>query len=223
MDELDSLASEVGAVNTVVRQGDRLMGYNTDVVGFIHALSRDGGFDPWGKRAVLLGAGGVARAASFALAKAGVQSLVITDIVAERAQGLASDLERSMAVESGSTLEIRAIVRSSNAGTGEAELMETLVDCDLLVNCTPVGMKHSATEGQSPLPMELIPPRALVFDLVYNPIETPLLAAARKAGALTLGGLPMLVYQGAASFELWTGCEAPLEVMLRAARRALEV
>jgi shikimate dehydrogenase len=222
LDELDPLAREIGAVNTIVRQGDRLVGYNTDVTGFIRALSQDGGFDPWGKRVVLLGAGGVARAASFALAKAGVQSLAITDIVAERAQGLAEDLERTMAGGPVSTPEIRAIVRSSGAGTEEAELMETLADCDLLVNCTPVGMKHSATEGQSPLEARFIPARALVYDLVYNPMETPLLADAKRMGALTLGGLSMLVYQGAASFELWTGCKAPLDVMLRAARRALE-
>ncbi len=218
LDELDPLAGEAGAVNTVVRQGDRLVGHNTDVVGFIQALSRDGGFDPGGKRVVLLGAGGVARAASLALARAGVESLAITDIVAERAQGLASDLERSM----GGPLEIRALARRPSAATEDEELAQALADCDLLVNCTPVGMKDSATEGQSPLEAQLIPARALVFDLVYNPIETPLLAAARTGGASTLGGLPMLVYQGAASFELWTGCEAPLDVMLRAARRALE-
>ena len=122
----------------------------------------------------------------------------------------------------GSALEIRALSRPSGAGTEETGLVEALSGCDLLVNCTPVGMKHSATEGQSPLEARLIPIRALVYDLVYNPIETPLLADAKRAGALTLGGLPMLVYQGAASFELWTGYEAPLDVMFRAARRALE-
>jgi shikimate dehydrogenase len=222
LDALDPLAREVGAVNTIVRQGGRLVGYNTDVVGFIRALSQDGGFDPWGKRVVLLGAGGVARAASFALVRAGVRSLVITDIVAERAQGLASDLERNVAEGQGSALEVRALLRHPGAGMGETELEEALADCDLLVNCTPVGMKHSATEGQSPLEAELIPRRALVYDLVYNPVETPLLAAAKRMGALTLGGLSMLVYQGAASFELWTGYEAPLDIMFRAARRALE-
>lgn len=100
-------------------------------------------------------------------------------------------------------------------------LGEALAPSDLVVNCTSVGMRHSPTEGQSPLEAELIPKQALVFDLVYNPGETPLLKDAKRAGARTLGGLTMLVYQGAASFELWTGREAPLDIMFQAARRAV--
>jgi shikimate dehydrogenase len=103
----------------------------------------------------------------------------------------------------------------------DGKTLTALTECDLLVNCTSVGMKDSAGEGKSPLGVGLIPKRALVYDVVYNPIETPLISAAKKAGARTLGGLPMLVYQGAASFELWTGKSAPIDIMMRVAKRAL--
>ncbi len=216
MDEFDDLALEIGAVNTIVNRGGRLKGYNTDAGGFLRALGREGGFDPAGKGAVLLGAGGVARAASFALARAGVKSLVITDIIEEKAHELVSDLERSLDRGREPAPKIRAL--SPDAPQFE----EALSGCDLLVNCTPVGMKHSAGEGESPLEARLIPKRALVYDVVYNPIETPLLADAKRAGASTVGGLAMLVYQGAAAFELWTGSEAPVDIMMQVATKALE-
>jgi len=103
----------------------------------------------------------------------------------------------------------------------ELETSVALQDCDLLVNCTSVGMRYSATEAESPLNADVIPKDALVYDLVYNPEETPFLKEAKKAGAKTLGGLSMLVYQGAASFELWTGKDAPVDIMLQSAREAL--
>lgn len=238
MDELDDLALEIGAVNTIVNRSGRLVGYNTDASGFLQALRQVGSFDPADKRVVLLGAGGVARAASFALARAGARSLAITDIIAERAHGLASALERSLAQGRGPGArscvdapemggiaslerpgapvpEIRALSRD------DPQFMEALSGCDLVVNCTPIGMKHSASEGQSPLEAGLIPKRALVYDVVYNPVETPLLLEAEKAGARTLGGLAMLVYQGAMAFELWTGREAPIATMFAAAKGAL--
>jgi shikimate 5-dehydrogenase len=101
------------------------------------------------------------------------------------------------------------------------ELDGAVSACDLLVNCSPVGMKHGAMEGQSPLSAGLVPKGALVYDLVYNPAETRLLRDARAAGARTLGGLAMLVYQGAAAFEMWTGHPAPIDIMMQAAKEAL--
>ena len=208
VDELDELAVEIGAVNTIVNRYGKLSGYNTDAGGFLRALKQEGGFDPAQKRVVLLGAGGVARAAGFALARAGARSLVITDIIAERAHALASDLQRQ-------GVEIRVLLQNG------LQFMEALSGCELVVNCTPIGMKHSASEGQSPLEAALIPKGALIYDVVYNPLETRLLADAREAGARTLGGLAMLVYQGALAFELWTGKEAPIDIMMKAARGAL--
>ena len=97
----------------------------------------------------------------------------------------------------------------------------TFANCGLIVHCTTVGMKDSPQEGQSPLSLEVIPKNVLVYDVVYNPRLTPLLRLAQKAGADMLGGLPMLVYQGAASFKLWTGKEAPVDIMLKRATEML--
>ena len=208
MDELDELARQIGAVNTIVHREGKLSGYNTDAEGFVQALRHLGGFEPAGKRAVLIGAGGAARAVSFALARGGVRSLIITDIVEERAQVLSSSLT-PLGVE------------TSVLDPEDEDLQDALSNCDLVVNCTPVGMKHSATEGQSPLKAELIPREALIYDVVYNPIETQLLMDAKAIGARTIGGLGMLVYQGAKAFELWTGKEAPIDIMFEAAKGAL--
>ena len=208
LDDVDSDARRIGAVNTIVNRGDKLIGYNTDSSGFLKALREDGGFSPRNKRAVLLGAGGVARAVGFALVGAGVKSLVIFNRTQGRGEALAWDLKVS---------DTEVVALSWKDG----KTLTALAECDLLVNCTSVGMKDSAGEGKSPLGVGLIPKRALVYDVVYNPIETPLISAAKKAGARTLGGLPMLVYQGAASFELWTGKSAPIDMMMRVAKRAL--
>lgn len=208
LDKVDQLARRIGAVNTIVKRDEKLVGYNTDASGFLRALEEDGGFVPKGKRAVLIGAGGAARAVGFALVGADVKSLVILNRTQDRGEALAWDLKIS-------DTEVIALPWK------DGRTLKALAECDLLVNCTSVGMKDNAAENKSPLGIGLIPKRALVYDVVYNPIETPLLSAAKKAGARTLGGLPMLVYQGAASFELWTGKPAPIEIMMRAAKRAL--
>ena len=215
LDEVDPDAGRIGAVNTIVNREGRLTGYNTDSTGFLRALRREGSFDPAGKKGVLLGAGGVARAAGCALVSAGVSSLAVTDIIPEKAQGLAADLERIAAHQRGQTAIIKVFSQD------ETGFDEAVSGCDLVVNCTPMGMKHGPMEGRSALDSAGIPQRALVYDLVYNPIETQLLREARKAGAKTLGGLAMLVYQGAAAFELWTGEEAPADIMMQAAKKAL--
>lgn len=214
LDRLDDLAGQIGAVNTVVRRDGELLGYNTDAEGFLRSLRQDSGFEPEGKQVVLLGAGGAARAVAFALAKSRVKSLTIVNRTLERVQILVESLKSK--VRSGQDVRIIALPWEEN------ELGKALFHCDLLVNCTSIGMKHSPAEKQSPLEAEFIPQDALVYDLVYNPVETLLLKEARKAGAKTLGGLVMLVYQGAISFELWTGRKAPLDIMFRVAREALE-
>jgi shikimate dehydrogenase len=208
LDKMDNDARRIRAVNTVVNREGKLIGYNTDASGFIRALRDDGAFSPRNKRVVLLGAGGAARAVGFALVDTGVKSLIILNRGMERGRALAWDLKIS---------DTEVIALSWKDG----RTLIALGECDLLVNCTSVGMKDSSAEGKSPLGMGLIPKRALVYDVVYNPMETPLLSAAKKVGARTLGGLPMLVYQGAASFELWTGQSAPIDIMMRAAKRAL--
>ena len=212
LDEQDELVIQIGAANTIVNRDGKLAGYNTDAPAFIRALRQDGGFEPRDRHVVLLGAGGVARAASFTLVREGVKSLTISSLPLEQAEELAASLRRNTTPGT----EIAVIP------WGAPELAKALSRGELLVNCTPLGMRHSPTEGQSPIEAGVIPRDALVYDLVYNPTETPLLREAKKVGSRTLGGLPMLVYQGAASFELWTGREAPLGVMLAAARQGLE-
>jgi len=219
LDEVDDLASSIGAVNTIVKKDDRLMGFNTDAYGFIKALDKEGHFDPEGKRVVILGAGGVARAVSFTLVQRKVASLAITDGIFERASALAENLVRYSKRASPNSRDLEPDVTAFQ--WQNLSLARTLDDCDLIVHCTTIGMKDSPQEGQSPLSLEVIPKNVLVYDVVYNPWLTPLLRLARKAGANILGGLPMLVYQGAASFKLWTGREAPVDIMFDKAKEIL--
>jgi len=214
LDDVDELASLIGAVNTIVKRDDKLVGFNTDAYGFIEALYQEGHFEPQGKRVVILGAGGVARAVSFALVREKAISLVIINRSLARAEALADSL-RSYIAESGLETKVAALPwQSSTSG-------ESFDHCHLIVNCTTIGMRYSPREGQSPLSLEVIPKGVLVYDLVYNPYPTPLLQLAERAGAGALSGLAMLVYQGAASFELWTGREAPVDIMLKRAREML--
>ena len=209
LDKLDPMAKRIGAVNTVVNRDGRLRGHNTDILGFAQALRRDGAFDPRGCHALVLGAGGAARAIAVALIDGDAASLTVTDIDQERAASFLRDLA------SQSETALRSVPPA-----GE-DLVAAASACQLLVNCTPIGMRHSATEGGTPIAPELIAAGTLVFDLVANPPETRLLAEARRRGARTVSGLAMLVYQGAESFRLWTGLEPPLDVMREAARSAV--
>jgi shikimate dehydrogenase len=219
LDEVDDLASSIGAVNTIVKKDDKLLGFNTDAYGFIEALDKEGHSDPEGKRVVILGAGGVARAAGFILVQRKVASLAITDGIFERARALAESLARYIKGVSPSSKDLEPDITAFQWQSLSSA--KTLNNCDLIVHCTTIGMKHSPQEGQSPLSLKVIPKSALVYDLVYNPQLTPLLELAQKAGANILGGLPMLVYQGAASFKLWTGKEAPVDIMFNKAKEIL--
>jgi shikimate dehydrogenase len=210
LDEVDDWATEAGAVNTIVkRDGGRLSGHNTDGYGFLRALREGGNFGPRGRRVLVLGAGGAARGIVLALLREGVGELIIANRTLARAEGLVR-LAQAKGVKS------QAIPLSWN------ELALAAVQAELIVNCTTIGMAHGPDPRGTPLLRHQIPPTALVYDLVYNPLETPLLREAARAGAGVLGGIQMLVYQGAASFEMWTGKPAPVSVMLAAATRAME-
>lgn len=219
LDEVDELAGSIGAVNTIVKKADRLVGSNTDAYGFIEVLDKEGHFDPEGRKVFILGAGGVARAVCFALVQRKVASLAITDGIFERASALAEDLMNYTKRISASPREWKTEI--DHFRWEKLSSASTLNNCDLIVHCTTIGMKDSPQEGQSPLSLEVIPKNALVYDVVYNPWPTPLLKLAQRAGANTLGGLPMLVYQGAASFKLWIGREAPVDIMFNKAKEAL--
>ncbi len=210
LDEVDGLVRKVGAVNTVVNDEGRLYGYNTDVEGFLRALREDGRFDPAGHRPVVVGAGGSARAVVVALSEAGAAAVTVVNRTRERAQRLVEML----GVAAGDT-ELRALPASGD------EWLEAVARSSLLINCTPAGAAGAPQQGEIPVPAEVIHPGLLVYDLVYLPAETALMFAARRRGARVLGGLPMLVYQGAASFWMWTGQDAPVDVMMAAAKEAL--
>ncbi len=211
LDEVDELSGRVGAVNTIVNREGKLHGRNTDVGGFLRALREDGGFDPAGARVLVAGAGGAARAIAVALIDAGASQVTFINRTLSRAGKLVEALKRE---GSGAQLHALPEVYASWAAS--------VLSCRLLINCTSVGMAGTQEEKDSPVPTDLIPSSALVFDLIYRPAKTPLMAAAERRGARVLGGLPMLIYQGAESFRLWTGAEPPLEVMFAAARAALE-
>jgi shikimate dehydrogenase len=211
LDELTPTARSVGAVNTIVHREGRLLGANTDVEGFGRAL-REAGFAPERGEAVLLGAGGAARAVGVALLAAGVRRLAIFNRGVGRAEALAAMLARQPAPAGGTAApELAAYSFDDRA------LNDRLASCELLVNTTSVGM-HA---GETPLPLELVPARGLVVDIIYNPPETTLLAAARTRGVRTLNGLPMLVHQAALAFQLWTDRDPPLPTMFAAAHAAL--
>ncbi len=208
LDHVDPSAASVGAVNTIVNKGGKLSGYNTDSEGFARALERQGKFMATGRKVLLLGAGGAARGVVLALSRLGVAHLSVANRTADRAKVL---------VELAASQQVPGAVVEWN----DAALAAAARTAHLIVNTTTLGMAGGPNPAASPLPASSIPYSALVYDLVYNPRETPLLKAANQAGARTLDGLPMLVYQGAAAFTHWTGKPAPTEAMLKAAEAAM--
>jgi shikimate dehydrogenase len=202
-------AQVVGAVNTIVINEDgKLTGHNTDITGFLKALT-EVNFNPAGQRCIVLGAGGSARAIAYALAVAGARVVVLNRTV-ERAQILVRTLLPNL--PHGTLL--------ASAPLTANDLSAHLDQARLLVNCTSAGMAPHIL--RSPLPGGVaLPWDIVIFDLVYNPVETLLLKQARSAGAKPLSGLGMLVHQGAESFQLWTGREPPLDVMRRACQEEM--
>lgn len=203
-------AQRTGAVNTVIRDGPRLLGDNTDLYGFIQALRQFGGFDPAGASVVVVGAGGAARAAVLALLDGGARRILVANRTEARAHDLANDLQAS----DGAPIDA--------CGLADTRLPRYLSAAQLLVNTSSVGMSGGPAPSASPVPADALHPNLFVYDIVYRPAVTPLLAAAQRCGAPTLGGLEMLVMQGAASLQQWTGRPAPARTMLTAARTALE-
>lgn len=208
LDEVTEVARVIGAVNTVLNQDGRLIGYNTDGAGFIASLKEDAKTDPKDKNVVVLGAGGASRAICVMLAENKVNSLTLADLDEDRAQDLAAYVNSYFGTK----------VKSLPAKS--AELPKAIKKADILVNCTPIGMRPKI--DQSPLPKNTkLSAKTLVYDLVYNPQETKLLKEAKAAGCKTCSGLGMLVRQGSLAFTIWTGEEAPVNIMSKAAEQAL--
>jgi shikimate dehydrogenase len=211
LDGTDDVATRAGAVNTVVHHDGKLMGHNTDVGGFARALREDAAFDAKGRRATLLGSGGAARAVALALVDAGASVIYVVARQPRKVERLVIDLKPL--TPTGTTI--------TWAYWGDGSFLRSLDEADLIVNCTPLGTAGHETAGKPAIDPALIRPAATVFDLVYNPAETPLVAAAKSRGAKAVSGLGMLVFQAAESFRLWTGADADIKAMREAGRKAL--
>ena len=207
LDEVSPDAARIGAVNTVRREGKRLIGENTDGKGFLRGLRQEAGLEPAGRNVLLLGAGGAARAIAFELAAAGVERLAIVNRSAERGAVLCADLKQRAG------LAARFELWSGRCRVGP--------EVDILVNCTSIGLFPNVAD--MPLAdLEKARPDLLVCDVVPNPAETGFIKTARARGFRTLTGLPMLVGQGAIGFEMWTGRPAPAAVMRAALAKVFE-
>ncbi len=207
VDEVSEEAQAVSAVNTLIRRDDRWVGGNSDIGGFLMSLEEEG-FNPASKQALVLGAGGAARGIVYALARAGARVTLLNRTVG-RGEALIDEMSKLFP---GGALKARPLLA--------AEVARARDGAELLVNTTPVGMWPHVEA--SPWPEGLpFPAHLSVFDLVYNPLRTRLLAQAQAAGAKAVGGLKMLVYQGAISFRWWFGVLPPTEVMYRACVDAL--
>lgn len=209
MDCLAPSAAALGAVNTVRVTDGLLEGHNTDPAGFMAPLVA-AGFSAAGASAVVLGAGGAARSVAWALASAGA-SVIVANRTVERAASLAADINAAVAMP----------VVSSMGVSDESALRAAVAGASLLVNTTPAGMYPNVT-GLPPAPLSALHAGLLVYDLVYRPRRTRLLAAAEAAGCAVLDGLPMLAHQGAESFRIWTDVAPPVGVMLSAAESFLQ-
>lgn len=196
LDELDPLCAKMGACNTVVKAEDgRLVGYNTDGMGFVRAMAQ-AEFPLEGISIYCLGAGGAGRAICSAAAFSGAGKIYIADVDTESGRALARDINNRFA-------PVAEFVPAGN--------YERLGECELVVNATGIGM--GVTEGRSPLPVERIIPGRLYFDACYNPARTQFLRDAQEKGCPVMNGLDMSLYQGVSQIELWTGSDAPVDVM----------
>ncbi len=197
LDKLDPLADRIAAVNTIVNDDGVLTGYNTDATGLMQALLEKG-VEPAGKNIGVLGAGGASRAISFVLAERGANLVILNrQLEMDWAEELARRLSQTF------KKEVKALELSTE------NLAVALERADILINATSVGMSPDET----PVPASLLKPGLIVFDVVYNPVKTRLLREDGVIGAMTIGRLDMLVWQGALAFEKWTGVKAPIEVM----------
>lgn len=205
LDEIFPDALLMGAVNTVRREGDRLIGENTDGKGFLRALQQDANLDPKGKRIVILGAGGAARAMAVELALAGATEITLVNRTVSRGQDLVTLLNDKT---------------ETNALFVPWEGTYTIpASTDVLVNATSIGL-FPDIHARPDIEYSSILSSMIVCDVIPNPPHTPFLREAECRGATTLDGLGMLVYQGAIGFTLWTGHEAPVEVMFSALKAA---
>lgn len=197
LDELDPLCEKMGASNTVVRTPEgKLIGHNTDGIGFIRSIQKDGGIKVDENVYFCIGSGGAGRAMCSALAYYGAKKIYITDVFEESSKSLVEDINKNFA-------PVAEWVPSGD--------WSKVSEADVVMNASGIGMGSHI--GENPMPVEYINAEQFYFDACYNPDKTQFLIDAEAAGAKILNGLGMSLYQGAAQIELWTGQEAPIEAM----------
>ena len=204
LDDLTDDARMIGAVNTIEVAKGKLIGHNTDGRGFLRSLREETGFRTKGKTFLMIGSGGAARAVGINLALSGAKTITLCDLDSVKAAKLCRDIQNKTTT--------RVIVVKPE------DLEGTALFADCIINATPLGLKPG---DPLPIPRHFIRKDHLICDLVYNPLKTPLLKAARSAGAQTLSGIGMLLYQGVIAFEIWTGAKAPVSLMKTALARQI--
>ncbi|MBM7622727.1 shikimate dehydrogenase [Sporohalobacter salinus] len=209
LDEVSREAELIGAVNTIKNESGKLVGYNTDGRGFVRSLAEEN-FELHNKNALIIGAGGAARAIAFQFGLEGVHELYITNRTLEKAKNLVCDIEEKLELKNVQALSFKT-----------KNLKEIITEIDLLVDTTPVGM-YPNFEVEPVIDPSLIHQNMVVSDLVYNPVKTSLLRTANKKGAKIVSGLGMLVHQGAIAFELWTEKKAPIKLMSEVIKDEIE-
>lgn len=207
LDAIDPDAKIIGAVNTVVNDGGMLTGYNTDVTGFLHALA-EADFMAEDCNAVVLGAGGAARAVVWGLSKRKAGFITIGARNADKAQAFAKDFENYVSI--------------AGYDWTSQEFKEIMETADILINTTPVGMFPNVEE-MPPVDLELLPEGALVYDIIYNPAKTKFLQKAEELGFPILNGLSMLLFQGEEAYRLYTGELPDLDIMRRVVKQELQL
>ena len=207
LDYLDIAAGLIGAVNTIEFGKNGAVGHNTDGIGAVMAIEEEAPVK--NKKVVILGAGGASRAIAFQLLLSGVDNLVIANRTVEKAVELKTDLVEKLDHE----------VRVSGL---DENLTQELSDTNILINTTPVGM-YPNVDQKPVVTAEMMHPDMVVNDIVYNPLKTGLLKEADKAGAKSISGIKMLIYQGVEAFKIWTGIEPPVEIFQRALMNELDL
>lgn len=205
LDEIHEGARAIGAVNTIVNDNGRLIGYNTDGIGYVRSLKEEAAPSIEGKRIVVIGAGGASRGIVYALLQEKPAAITVTNRTVQRAEELASSLNAG----------------ATQLGASSNEHLEELCgEADIVINTTSVGMFPQVDE--SPVPGHWLKPGAVASDLIYNPLKTRFLLDAEQQGCIAHGGLGMFIYQGAYAFEYWTGQPAPVAAMREEVLAALQ-
>ncbi len=203
LDKIEDIAQKIGAVNTIINDQSKLLGYNTDAYGISMAF-KEAGVNLTGKRCLVLGSGGAARAASFVLCEAGPESLDIASIENDQLNILINDLRKNYK-------------HNINGITWTDESIKKLIEsAEIIINATPVGMWPNT--DASPINPDLLKKGKTVFDVIYTPPETVLLKSAQKRGCITISGVEMFIHQAAEQFRLFTGVDAPLQIIRRSLR-----